>query len=676
VRVGAGPNALTTRLLSTTLVNTLLDDVTGLPIGGAAGTLDIYAGGALLEQRAFTTSASGVYTVTLARLVDRDVQIAHAVAGYPKQFFDRSAEIGHAAPVRLTVGRTALTMRLLPPTTLNVTLLDDATGEPLRSAYGEVNVYANTAQIASALLWTDAAGKFTLQLPGIINGSVRIEYRFDGYLHQYNDRKLSFETADPVVVHSGPNEVTTRLLRMPTLTNRLVDDVSGQPLANRTGWMVMHWDGDWKEYEGFTTDANGVFTATFNSGASTYRTVPIGQPVFVEYQLIDGYLDQYYDRAIEPSQATPVRLHSGANSLTTRLVPETVLITTLLDNDTGEPLRNTKIRLAWGDVPLDAANGVSYTTDGDGRIVLPLGATAGAGYRIAFAVDGYPVQYHDRTTNFDRARQFALHPGTNTLTVQLARVPRLANTLVDDATGEPIRSATGTVWVYGIPDWPSGSYWFNTDENGSFKLDLDGLLILGDYVRLRYEVNGYPRQFHDRAATFGQAAPVLLRSGTNTLTIRLAKELAAGGSATGIVTPTSGGVVTNTVGLGTVALAFPAAAVTAPVTVTVETLAIAEPPPWLQPLGDGFVVEARSEAGASVTKFAQPFTLTVTYSGGGLDERSLRVAFWDTAAGRWIDLPTQIDHATNTLTATSDRAGRFGVFGAPAGRVFVPVASK
>jgi hypothetical protein len=244
----------------------------------------------------------------------------------------------------LTVGRTALTSRLLPPTVVNVTLLDDVTSEPVRNAYGEVNVYANTAQILTAEGWTDATGGIALELPGIVNQSVRIEYHFGGYAHQFNNGKVSFETADPIAVRSGPNAVTTRLLRMPTLTNRLVDDLTGQPLANRGGWMVVHWDGDWKEYEEFITDADGVFTATFDSGYTTYRTVPISQSVFIEYQLIDGYLDQYYNHALEPALATPVILQSGANTLTTRLVPETVLVVTVLDNDTGEPLRNTQVR--------------------------------------------------------------------------------------------------------------------------------------------------------------------------------------------------------------------------------------------------------------------------------------------------------------------------------------------
>jgi hypothetical protein len=65
----------------------------------------------------------------------------------------------------------------------------------------------------------------------------------------------------------------------------------------------------------------------------------------------------------------------------------------------------------------------------------------------------------------------------------------------------------------------------------------------------------------------------------------------------------------------------------------------------------------------------------VAYAGGdGLDERSLRVAFWDPSAGGWFDLSTEIDRAAKLLTVTTDRAGRFAVFGVPKVRVFLPVA--
>lgn len=673
VRLTVGRTTLTTHLVSTTLASTLLDDLTGAPLVGAAGTLEIYAGGALLEQQPFRTDASGVYTVTLARLVDQDVQIAHTLAGYPKQYYDRKLAPAQADPVRLRTGMTRLSARLLRETVLSDTLLDDLTGQPVRSAWGEVTFYSGASQLMRAQLQTDENGSFTLPFAQIVDQSVRIEYRFAGYLDQFADRQATFETADLIPLRPGPNSLTTRLVKPPSLTVTLIDDPTGRPIPGISGWLTAQWDrGMNMKWVPFTTDANGVFTAEFSSSEWYDSTVPFGVPLYLQYGGVPGYSDQFYDRVFDPGAATPVVLQRGANQLTTRILrPSTILGLTLKDG----PYRIENRR---AHVAIEQASGRVFewdgTTDGNGGIGLELGWLTGGDFRIRIHVDGFPDQYIGDTTRFDQATLVPLYPGLNYRTVEVVRYPILFYTLLD-ADGTPLGNTNGEVRVYTDTN-TFMTFRFESEESGVQMLELEGLDVLGDNVRLAYEVPGYPHQFYDRAATYAQATPVLLRAGTTDLTVRVAHDIVP---PPGVVTPEAGGWLTETVGLSSIALAFPPGAVTEPLSATLTRQSIDPATTALRPVGPAFAVEAQTLLGAPVSVFTRPFTLTAHYDDAlvaGVDERSLRIAYWDAAAHRWVDLPTQVDQAGNQVTTTSDRARRFAVLGLPRGLVYLPIVRR
>ena len=239
----------------------------------------------------------------------------------------------------------------------------------------------------------------------------------------------------------------------------------------------------------------------------------------------------------------------------------------------------------------------------------------------------------------------------------------------------PLGNTNGEVRVY-TDTHTFMTFRFESEESGVQMLELEGLDVLGDNVRLAYEVPGYPHQFYDRAATSAQATPVLRRAGTTDLTVRVAHDIVP---PPGVVTPEAGGWLTETVGLSSIALAFPPGAVTEPLSATLTRQSIDPATTALRPAGPAFAVEAQTLLGAPVSVFTRPFTLTAHYDDAlvaGVEERRLRIAYWDAAAHRWVDLPTQVDQAGNQVTTTSDRARRFAVLGLPRGLVYLPIVRR
>lgn len=673
VRLIVGETALTTRLRSTTLVNTLHDDLTGAPLVGADGTIEIYAGGALLAQQAFRTDASGVYTITLAQLINQPVKIAHSAAGYPRQFYDRKLIQAEADQVRLKTGLNKLIVRMLPQTVVTTTLLDDVTGQPIRNTHGEVRYYAGTIQIGSAFLWTDAAGSFTLPFAQVVSESVRIEYRFTGYADQFADQKMTPELADLIFVRPGLNSLIARLVKVPTLTITLIDDPTGQPIPNISGSLMVYWDRGFDSVS-FTTDANGQFTAQFRPSDQAEPTVPFGVPLNLELLRIPGYNDQFYDRAYQKSDATPVILQPGANQLAIRITrPQTVLVATLKDGDSPILHRDVHVAIERTSGPIFEGD---YTTDSNGTILMDLGWLIGTDFRFRFQIAGFPTQYFDGTTRFDGATLIPLYSTTNYRTFQIARYPHIINYLVDDTTGAPLANILGYIRVY-TDTATFMRFPFDTDDNGGLLLELEGLNVLSDSVRLAYEVNGYPAQFHDHKASYAEANPVVLQNWLTIFTTRLSKQVVPPLGAIGNVTPELGGVLTAP-GPTTLTLAFPPGAVTEPVSVTL-TRQLPDPPlPGWRAVGSAFNIIAYTASNAAVSTFARPFTLTLHYrdiDGADLDPRSLRIFAWDAALDRWVELPTQANGA-GTLVASATSAGRFAVFGQPIVRTYLPIVRR
>jgi len=144
----------------------------------------------------------------------------------------------------------------------------------------------------------------------------------------------------------------------------------------------------------------------------------------------------------------------------------------------------------------------------------------------------------------------------------------------------------------------------------------------------------------------------------------------------GAITPTAGGTVsaTTTEG-GGATVNIPVNAVVANTTVTVTptattaaavSAAVAAAPSG-QSIAGGYVYSfAATSAGAAVTTFAAAVTLTFTYTDtqiAGLNESTLTVYRWNTTTSQWVALPSTVNTATNTITATTTQFSYFSLLG-------------
>ena len=139
---------------------------------------------------------------------------------------------------------------------------------------------------------------------------------------------MAFAQADPIQLASGLNRLTTRLLAT-VLINTLIDNITGQPIANVPGSIDVYSGTTMLEQQPFRTNASGVYTTTFQH--------LISQDVRLSYR-VASYAQQFYDRARTLDRATGVRLASGITRLTSRLLPPTVLVDAM--TSTALPGRN------------------------------------------------------------------------------------------------------------------------------------------------------------------------------------------------------------------------------------------------------------------------------------------------------------------------------------------------
>ena len=86
------------------------------------------------------------------------------------------------------------------------------------------------------------------------------------------------------------------------------------------------------------------------------------------------------------------------------------------------------------------------------------------------------------------------------------------------------------------------------------------------------------------------------------------------------------------------------------------------------------VFQITATAGSTaITNFSQPVTLTFTYAEAqipaGVPEAGLKVYYYDATAKTWVEVPSTINTATNTITASVNHLTQFAIFGKKTGAV-------
>jgi len=149
----------------------------------------------------------------------------------------------------------------------------------------------------------------------------------------------------------------------------------------------------------------------------------------------------------------------------------------------------------------------------------------------------------------------------------------------------------------------------------------------------------------------------------------------------GTVTSSGGGTVSATSAEGGGAtVAVPANAVAANTTITVTPVGTAQSLVGSPPAGSfmvgGYVYNlVATSAGGAVTTFAAAVTLTFTYTDAqvaGLTESALTVYRWNTSTSQWVALPSTVNTATNTITATTTQFSYYTLMGQKVVEVIAP----
>ncbi|PMR62279.1 hypothetical protein C1A38_04645 [Verrucosispora sp. ts21] len=373
-----------------------------------------------------------------------------------------------------------------------------ADGQPLRDA--DISVYTPNMYTGT---WTqtDADGRFDVQL---LAGAYRVGL-YAGDRQQYYRGQLVPELADLVTVHGGQQtSITDALLGTGALRIRAVDSVTGAPVAN---------------FCAHDQCSNGT-------GTVLIPDLPEGRHDIYLYAP-DG---RYF-----PRERTGIRVRADRTAeLTIKLRPGAVITTTVVDRQSGAPLRGVcvraflakQVRLPDTNFECSDRSGqvkVGPLRDGDHKLfVVPQDLTYG---RQWVGPNGGTGDEREAAVVTATVGAVATAP-----TVQLDRAGQISGQVTDAQTGAPIRNVSVSV-LTGHPG--VGAEDARTDDQGHYTLTR-----LGPYawpvVFSRYE---YATVWSGNAPSRFTAAPVTVTANS---TAALDATIGPGVEVTGTVTNTEG----------------------------------------------------------------------------------------------------------------------------------------
>ncbi|WP_460772501.1 carboxypeptidase regulatory-like domain-containing protein [Microbacterium sp. GXF7504] len=294
-------------------------------------------------------------------------------------------------------------------------------------------------------------------------------------------------------------------------------------------------------------------------------------------------------------------------------------------------------------------DGASYTgvTDEDGELTL----TTIDGwdpdvpaYRVSFDYDGEFVEYYEDTVNPGEARWIDIVPNQGTFWAWLDVLPpvHVSGSVYDGLTWEPIEHASVDVSVFPGSPYAIEPTSAETDENGEYRMRIDGLFPAQAAVRFHVDGTsaaapyGYADQYWPGAADADHAEPVDLAEGAQVSGIGAA--LMPNGVVAGTVTRYDDGVPTPVAG---------------------ATVQLTD--------ADGVSRTARTDASGAYEAIVAPGTYTVAF---GEDADGFQ-------ARQYYDHATTSDAATPVIVTAKERtAGIDAVYGIKPGTVTVPASPK
>ncbi len=450
-------------------------DATLASAGSIAGVLLDAAGDPLpnvqVNAESVTLGITGAVTFSAADgtfllpgLAGDDYVLLAYLPGGVRQYYDGALQYADATSVTVQPAENVVgvVFQLVEGGEISGNLVDE-NGTPVANAQLAVMGLGSTSWWYGS---SNATGAFAIR--GLPAGSYVLSVRADGYLTQWYDGVVDQSAATTITLE--PSEVLSDLavvlLDRASVSGVVTDETTGLPLADIA---IQVWGDGYRWYTSTRTGADGTWQI---------RGLPTGSYVVRFGDSSDGYVEEYFDDAVNFADRTLVELVEGVSTtgIDAALLVEGVLSGVVRD-EAGQPIAN-----AWVEAVDASGTGPSLgdQTSADGSFSirsLPAGD-----YVLRTTPPSGVAQYHDGAADAVSADVFTLTTGDAISGIEITYLTlgSIAGTVTDEATGLPLAgvyvelnngvtngsansAADGSYELIGLPDgeytvgfWDSG----------------------------------------------------------------------------------------------------------------------------------------------------------------------------------------------------------------------------
>ncbi|MBN1447649.1 MAG: carboxypeptidase regulatory-like domain-containing protein [Bacteroidetes bacterium] len=412
------------------------------------------------------TDANGDFEIT--GLPDDDYIVMAEARDHMPLFFDGKNDATGADAVTIASSATiddvdfVLQKRQQDPVFTISGTVSDAQQVPIAGA----NVFAEMYN-GPMLHWLQARtqqdGSYELHVP---SGTFVVWAVAQGFATEYYDNAPDAQQADKLTLDaSNPTEtgIDFTLGTGGIISGIVRDAVSGNPVEGAA--VTVHGDRNTNP----SGSTNGAFARTDANGA--YRITGLATGSYFVLADNDGYARQYYDGAVDLTNATPVAVTDGQETqhIDFDLDKFGGSIAGVVRDDNGAPVADANV-IAWANVQPNAgrinsgyghaisAQDGSYMIDG-----LPQGD-----YYVRATAKGFIPQYFDNASDMSSATKVAVtNQALTGIDFSLGKGGSISGAVKDEESGDPLPYAV--VLVRGTnQQYEHGA---RTDANGQYTIE-------------------------------------------------------------------------------------------------------------------------------------------------------------------------------------------------------------
>lgn len=499
----ADPLTLTTGEHKTGVNATLRPDATisGTVTGGVgeavAGVTVVAQSPVSGASESAVTGADGGYTIERLPAGEYTVRFEPSSLPFAERWYDEKESEAEATRLTLSAGEVKAGVDANLPRTASAIegRVTDGQGQPL------VGLEVMVTEAEGGIVGTaTTAADGTYIVDGLQAGAYQVEFEPSGtdFLPQFYDGAGSVSDATPVQVPSDSVVGHIDAVMKPggTITGTVTAE-SGMPLG---------------EVDVSVYDESGAFLQAVASGPDgTYAIsgLPPGTDTVSFEPTGSDYVGQFYDRAAESGDATPIVLGSGATveGIDARLV-EGATVEGTVTAVGGAPLEGVEVHLQ----PTGGGVGGQTITDSEGNYAVT-GLLPGA-YTVQFVptVGNYAGLYYDNRPEAAEADVITLAGGATRAGIDASLSPggSISGTVTDRQTHAPVPGVQVSVEVAEGGGAPLTT---TTGEDGTYSI---AGLAPGKYlVGFEPPEAQYLGQYYDKAEDAGSADQVMVGAGAS-----------------------------------------------------------------------------------------------------------------------------------------------------------------